>query len=120
MLLAQSPTRIWSRLRKPDSPFGNPIASDVCSKGVTNGAASFGQHARTLDAWQLATLRFAVTLDNADRLGVLAIANEIDRLGRQNEQASNFGFFRRNAVDGRAIAKAVRVQVRKRGRSEQA
>jgi hypothetical protein len=84
------------------------------------GQQALVKHARTLGAWQLATLRFAVTLDNADRLGVFAIANEIDRLGRQNEQASNFGFVRRNAVDGRAIAKAVRVQVRKRGRSEQA
>jgi hypothetical protein len=37
--------------------------------------------AKTLRAWQLAMLRFAVTLDNADRLAVMAIANEIDRLG---------------------------------------
>ena len=37
-------------------------------------------HAKTLRAWHLAILRFAVTLDNADRLAVLAIANEIDRL----------------------------------------
>ena len=34
--------------------------------------------ARTLRAWQLAILRFAVTLDNADRLAVLRIAREID------------------------------------------
>jgi len=43
--------------------------------------ASGGEwHARTLRAWQLALLRFAVTLDNADRLAVLAIAAEMDRL----------------------------------------
>jgi hypothetical protein len=36
-------------------------------------------HAKTLRAWQLAILRFAVTLDNADRLAVLMIASEIDR-----------------------------------------
>jgi hypothetical protein len=38
-------------------------------------------HGSLLRAWQLAILRFAVTLDNADRLGVFAIANDIDRLG---------------------------------------
>jgi alkyl sulfatase BDS1-like metallo-beta-lactamase superfamily hydrolase len=54
---------------------------------------------KMLHAWQLAILRFAVTLDNADRLGVLAIANEIDRLGRQNEQAADFGFFRRSSAE---------------------
>ena len=43
--------------------------------------ASGGEwHAKTLRAWQLALLRFAVTLDNADRLAVLAIAAEMDRL----------------------------------------
>jgi hypothetical protein len=39
------------------------------------------RHAKTLRAWQLAILRFAVTLDNADRLTVMAIASEIDKLG---------------------------------------
>ena len=37
-------------------------------------------HAKTLRAWQLAILRFAVTLDNADRLAVFGIRGEIDRL----------------------------------------
>jgi len=32
------------------------------------------RHVRTLRAWQLAILRFAVTLDNSDRLAVMAIA----------------------------------------------
>ena len=36
--------------------------------------------AGTLRAWHLAILRYAVTLDNADRLAVLRIAREIDRL----------------------------------------
>ena len=35
-------------------------------------------NARTLRSWQLAILRFAVTLDNADRLALLAIAAELD------------------------------------------
>ena len=49
-------------------------------------------HARTLRAWQLAMLRFAVTLDNADRLAVMAIAAEIDRLApsRTASRASAF------------------------------
>jgi hypothetical protein len=51
-------------------------------------------HARTLRAWHLAILRFAVTLDNADGRNVLAIANEIDRLGRENNDQADFGFFR--------------------------
>jgi hypothetical protein len=56
-------------------------------------------HVRMLRGWQLAILRFAVTLDNADRLGVLAVANEVDRLGRQHGQAPNFDFFRRSSVE---------------------
>jgi hypothetical protein len=53
------------------------------------------QHSRMLRSWQLAVLRFAVTQDNADRLGVLAVANQIDRLGRQHEDEADFGFFRK-------------------------
>ncbi len=53
-------------------------------------------HAKTLRAWQLAILRFAVTLDNADRLAVMAIASEIDRLGPQ-DGTSGFNFFRRTS-----------------------
>ena len=41
-------------------------------------------HAKALRAWQLAILRFAVTLDSADRLAAMAIANEIDRLAPQS------------------------------------
>src|SRR3979490_1954957 len=52
-------------------------------------------HAKTLRAWQLAILRFAVTLDNADRLAVMAIANEIDRLRSPNDGTPGFDFFPR-------------------------
>jgi hypothetical protein len=48
---------------------------------------------RTLRAWQLALLRFAVTLHDADWLSVLAIAREIDRLG----QKTDFRFFQRTS-----------------------
>ena len=52
-----------------------------------------------LGSWQFAILRFAATLDNADRLGVLAIANQIDRLGRQHEDRPEFGFFRKTSLE---------------------
>lgn len=56
-------------------------------------------HAKTLRAWQLAILRFAVTLDNADRLAVMAIAGEIDRLGPEQDGKPDFGFFRRTSAE---------------------
>ena len=55
--------------------------------------------ARTLRAWQLAILRFAVTLDNADRLAIMAIASEIDRLGPERGGKPDFGFFRRTSAE---------------------
>jgi hypothetical protein len=56
------------------------------------------RHAVLLRAWHLAILRFALTRNNADRLGVLAIANEIDRLGRPpHEVGAGFSFFRRES-----------------------
>ncbi|WP_213769450.1 hypothetical protein [Bradyrhizobium sp. dw_78] len=53
---------------------------------------------KTLLAWQLALLRFAVTLDNNDRLAVLAVAGEIDRLGLDGG-GSDFRFFRKTSVE---------------------
>jgi hypothetical protein len=56
------------------------------------------RHAVLLRAWHLAVLRFALTRNNADRLGVLAIANEIDRLGwLPHEVGAGFDFFRRES-----------------------
>jgi hypothetical protein len=55
--------------------------------------------AKTLRSWHLAVLRFAVTLDNADRLAVLAIAAEIDRLGPSDKVKPPFGFFRRTSAE---------------------
>ena len=57
------------------------------------------QHVRILRAWHLAILRFAVTLDNTDRLNAMAIANEIDRLGREHQDGSGFGFFRKTSAE---------------------
>jgi hypothetical protein len=56
-------------------------------------------HARTLRAWQLAILRFAVTLDNADRLAVLMIAAEIDGLGPKQHDKPEFRFFRKTSAE---------------------
>lgn len=55
--------------------------------------------AGTLRAWHLALLRYAVTLDNADRLAVLRIACEIDRLRPQPDGDSEFAFFRRTSAE---------------------
>jgi hypothetical protein len=56
-------------------------------------------HGRMLRAWHLAILRFAVSLDNVDRLNVIAIANQIDRLGQHHEDRPNFGFFRKTSSE---------------------
>ena len=51
-------------------------------------------------AWHLAMLRYAVTLDNADRLAVLRIAREIDELyPRQDGETREFEFFRRTSAE---------------------
>jgi hypothetical protein len=55
-------------------------------------------HAGTLRAWHLAVLRYAVTLDNADRLAALRIAREIDRLDSRRD-ATDFEFFRRTSAE---------------------
>lgn len=54
---------------------------------------------RMLRCWHLAILRFAVTRDNADRLGVLAIAGKIDGLGRGHGDKPDFGFFRKVSAE---------------------
>jgi hypothetical protein len=66
---------------------------------MSSGVPESDWHARTLRAWQLAMLRFAVTLDNADRLAVMAIASEIDRLGPGHDGKPDFGFFRRASAE---------------------
>jgi hypothetical protein len=66
---------------------------------MTSNASGTERHDRTLLAWQLALLRFAVTLDDNDRLAVLAAAGEIDRLGVTGGRDSDFRFFRRISVE---------------------
>jgi hypothetical protein len=57
------------------------------------------RHATTLRARQLAILRFAVTLDNADRLAVPRIAAEIDGLGPKQDDQPEFSFFRKTSAE---------------------
>jgi hypothetical protein len=69
---------------------------------VTDMKSREGQnewHAWMIRAWHLAILRFALTLDNADRLGVFAIAAEIDRLGGSRDEKRQFGFFRKTSTE---------------------
>jgi hypothetical protein len=66
---------------------------------MSSNAPGSERHARTLRAWQLAILRFAVTLDNSDRLAVMAIASEIDRLDPQRRDKPDFNFFRRTSAE---------------------
>jgi hypothetical protein len=55
-------------------------------------------HALLLRGWHIAILRYAITRDNADRLGVLAVAIEMDRLGRPSGGERNFRFFRKTSA----------------------
>jgi hypothetical protein len=55
--------------------------------------------AGTLRAWHLAILRYAVTLDNADRLAVLRIALEIDSVEPRRDGRADFDFFRRTSPE---------------------
>lgn len=52
---------------------------------------------KLLRAWQLAVLRFAVTLDDDDRTHALAVAGEVDRLGGAADDG--FHFFRRTTAE---------------------
>jgi uncharacterized protein (DUF736 family) len=66
---------------------------------MSSNAQGTEWHAKTLRAWQLAMLRFAVTLDNADRLAVLMIAREIDRIDPRCGSNPDFRFFRRTSAE---------------------
>jgi hypothetical protein len=53
---------------------------------------------RLLSTWQLAILRYAVTLDHADQQNVLALAAEIDRSGKGSHREATLHFFRRTSA----------------------
>jgi hypothetical protein len=86
--------RIWSALPEPDIALGDRSPK----QGVTmDQSGSLDWSARALLAWHMAILRFAVTRKDADRLSVLFIAAEIDRLDRQYKSEPDFSFFRRTS-----------------------
>ena len=66
---------------------------------MSSNVPDMERHARTLRAWQLAILRFAVTLDNADRLAVLMIAAELDGSGPKRDNTPEFSFFRKTSTE---------------------
>jgi hypothetical protein len=57
------------------------------------------RHDRTLRAWLLALLRFAVTRENDDRLAMLAAAAEIDKLNAPQGRTTEFRFFHRTSAE---------------------
>jgi hypothetical protein len=66
---------------------------------MNSNASGTARHKKILLAWQLALLRFAVTLADDDKLAVLAAAGEIDRLGLNGSRDSDFRFFRRISAE---------------------
>lgn len=57
------------------------------------------RYVNTLRAWQLAILRFAVTLDKADGLAVQTIAAHIDGLDSKQDNKPEFSFFRKTSAE---------------------
>ena len=53
---------------------------------------------RLLRTWQLAILRYAVTLDETDQQNVLALAAEIDQSGERSHREAPLHFFRRTSA----------------------
>jgi hypothetical protein len=49
--------------------------------------------------WLLAILRFAVTLEQADRAAALAVAEELDRMGWRSEDQPTFEFFGKTSTE---------------------
>ncbi len=65
-----------------------------------NKHAKFSVHelqSKILRAWQLALLRFAITLDETDRIACLAAAAELDKSGSRELKKPEFGFFHRTS-----------------------
>jgi hypothetical protein len=74
-----------------------PALPTPFSDDDTIDAAAFEASRRIRD-WLLAVLRFAVTLEQCDRVAVMGLAAEMDRLG-SGRSASSFGFFTRTTTN---------------------
>jgi hypothetical protein len=68
----------------PESDTNHPTTQDLQRRKIRN--------------WLLALLRFSVTLDPGDRAAVMAIADEMDRLGFVVKKPG-FSFFLRTTTD---------------------
>ena len=66
---------------------------------MSSNVPGMEKHARTLRAWQLAILRFAVTFENADKLAVLMIASQLDGLNPGQDNKTEFSFFRKTSAE---------------------
>ncbi len=55
-----------------------------------------GWQNKTLRAWLLAVLRFAITLEEIDRISCIAAATELDKSGSCGLKQPDFVFFRRS------------------------
>jgi hypothetical protein len=69
-----------------------PMQFDVPVNGVT------AEQSRQVRDWLLAILRFALTLDPADRAAVMTKAGDMDRLG-SGKSLSQFTYFVRTSVE---------------------
>jgi hypothetical protein len=90
--------QLWSRQPPlvPPSITGRAIGAlrDRASVNqMSLNTSGDGRHSKALRAWQLALLRFAITMDNADRLALLAIAAELDSPGSRPSARPAFRFF---------------------------
>lgn len=65
----------------------------------TKSFAPSPRHIKTLRAWHLSLLRFALTLENSDRQQVIAAAREIDQMGLSSGGWVDFRYFRTLSED---------------------
>ncbi|MBR1164342.1 hypothetical protein JQ569_34780 [Bradyrhizobium elkanii] len=93
------PSKTYSRAR---IVAPHPTSLDSRRRSGARGVRLMRENAtepesKLLRAWQLAVLRFAVTLDDDDRMHALGVAGEVDRLGGAADDA--FHFFRRTTAE---------------------
>jgi hypothetical protein len=66
---------------------------------MSDAAAQQEWHSKWVRHWLLAILRFAVTLEQADRAAALAVAEEMDRVGWRSEDQPTCKFFGRTSTE---------------------
>lgn len=66
---------------------------------MSDAIAQQASRTKMVRDWLLAILRFAVTLEQADRAAVMTVADEMDRLGRYAEDQPKFEFFGKTSFE---------------------